>query len=241
VAATASQGGGTVPSTPAQPASTAGQPAITPELEERVAEIGLGRQVWSDAFYAVQAGSVIVIGLLLLYLLQDPFGSLSRFDTYYIQRLALSAIAFVGSWLVIAFFFGLMFEYLVGSSGLQKGIRLGLIILALTVPFQLFSALGGQVTLNSIGLRMLQVVAFTALLGVAFDLRLIRSAGLLEWSQPKQVVSDLGALAGAPQVTVAVGFVASAALATLGTLATGQVGGLISRALSPFLPLPPTP
>ena len=209
------------------------------EAKRRVAEIGFRRPVPSAAF-AVRAGAIIVVGPVVLYLLQDPFGSLSRFDPYFIQRLTLSTIAFVGSWLVIAYFFGLMFDYLVGTSGLQKGIRLGLFILVLTVPFQLVGALGGQLDVRAIGLRTLQVVAFTTLLGAAFDLRLIRSAGLLKWSQPKQVVSDLGALAGAPQLTVALTFVTTAAIATIGTLATGQVTGLITRALSPFLPLPPT-
>jgi hypothetical protein len=228
------------PPVPDEPGPGAPPPYIPP-LARRVAEIGPALHVWGDAAFALKVAVRLVGGLFLLYLLQNPFGSVTFVDPYFAQRFGLSAISFGASWLVIAFFFGLMYEYLVGTSGLQKGMWLGVVILVLTVPFQLISALGGQVELSTIGLRTVQVFAFTVLLGAAFDLRLIRSAGLLHWSELKRVVTDLGTLAGAPQLTVALTFVATAILATLGALVTGQLTGLLTRALSPFLPLPVTP
>jgi hypothetical protein len=207
-------------------------------LARFAAAVGPSDRVGMNAILAVRAGSLLLLPFVSLYLLQYDYQSLTRYDSYYLQNFAVGIFATVGQWLVISFFFGLMYEYLRGPTGIAKGFHLGLVILILTVPFQLLGIPSGQTTFSAIGLRTLQVIGFTSLLGVAFDTRLLNRAGLLQWTQPRQVAKDLGVLSGIPQLTAAFTVVATAVTGTLVTLMNGQVTEILTRAISPFLPVP---
>jgi hypothetical protein len=203
-----------------------------------VAALGPEDSVWGNVALGLKIGAALTAGLVVLYVGQYPFASVTTEDPYYLQRFGLDVAAFVGSWLIVGFLFGLMYEHLRGQSGMQKGLLLGGAILALTLPFQLLSTLASGLPLISITIRVLQVLAFTALLGVAFDLRLMRRVGRLRMGRPRRVLHDLGGMSGSGQVATAVLFIVGSIIGTVGTVVTGQLTQLLTRILTPFLPLP---
>ena len=101
-----------------------------------VAALGPRRPIWGDIMLGIQVGGALSAGLVVLYITQYPFGSVTTSDPYFLQRLALNVAAFMGSWVIIGLIFGLMYEHLRGDPGLRKGLWLGAMILALTLPFQ---------------------------------------------------------------------------------------------------------
>ena len=207
-------------------------------MVRNVAAVGPAASVWGNVVLGLSVAGLLVIGLVALYLTQYSFTSVTSDDPHYLQRLGLNIAAFVGSWLIVAFLFGLMFEYLRGESGLQKGLWLGASILLLTLPFQLLSTLASGLPLISITIRVLQVLAFTVLLGAAFDLHLLRQQGRLQFGRPRTLLRDLGGMSGTTQVTTGVLFIVGSIVGTVGTIVTGQLTQILTRILTPFLPLP---
>jgi hypothetical protein len=174
---------------------------------DNVAALGPEDTIWGNVALGLKVGAALTVGLVLLYVGQYPFASVTTEDPYYLQRLALNVAAFIASWLILGFFFGLMYEHLRGGSGMQKGLLLGAAILVLTLPFQLLSTLASGLPLISITIRVLQVLAFTTSLGIAFDLRLMRRVGRLRIARPRRVLHDLGGMSGSSQVATAVLFI----------------------------------
>jgi len=205
---------------------------------DNVAALGPEDTIWGNVALGLKVGGALTAGLVLLYVGQYSFASVTTEDPYYLQRLGLNVAAFVASWLILGFFFGLMYEHLRGQSGMQKGLLLGAAILVLTLPFQLLSTLASGLPLISITIRVLQVLAFTTSLGVAFDLRLMRRTGRLRIARPRRVLHDLGGMSGSSQVATAVLFIVGSIVGTVGTVLTGQLTQLLTRILTPFLPLP---
>jgi hypothetical protein len=201
-----------------------------------VAALGPRRPIWGDIMLGIQAGGVLSAGLVVLYITQYPFGSVTTSDPYFLQRLALNVVAFMGSWVIIGFVFGLMYEHLRGDSGLRKGLWLGAMILALTLPFQMLTTLASGLPLLTITIRVLQVLAFTVILGLTFDVWLLHRYKRLEAGR---FVSEVGGISSTGLFWTGILFIGGSIIGTLGTVVTGQLTQLLSRILTPFLPLPP--
>lgn len=202
-----------------------------------VAALGPRRPIWGDVVLSVQIGGALASGLVLLYLTQYPFTTVTTADPYYLQRLGLNVAAFVGSWVIIAFFFGLMYEHLRGESGLRKGLWLGALILALTLPFQLLSTLASGLPLLTITIRVLQVLAFTVILGLTFDVWLLHRHGRIR--QGGAFISQVGGVSSTGLFWTGILFIGGSIIGTVGTIVTGQLTALLTRILTPFLPVPP--
>jgi hypothetical protein len=112
-------------------------------------------------------------------------------------------------------------------------------ILALTVPWQLLSGLATTISPVGIGIHVLEVVTFTGLIGAVFDLRLLQLGARVQFGRPRQLLRDVGVVSGLPDLAAAVALVAAAVATTALSLITGQVTQLLTRVLSPFLPVPP--
>ena len=204
-----------------------------------VTAIGPRWPIWSDIVLALQVGAVVSVALVLLYLTQYPFDTVTTGDPYYLQRLGLNVAAFAGSWIVLGFFFGLMYANLRGESGLRKGLWLGAIILGLTLPFQLLSTLASDLPLWTITIRVLQVLAFTVIVGLTFDVWLLHRNGRLKAQSPRSFVGQVGGVSGTRLLWTGLLFVGTSIVGTLGTILTGQLTALLTRVLTPFLPVPP--
>ena len=85
-----------------------------------VAALGPRWPIWNDIVLGLQIGAVLSAGLVILYLTQYPFTTVTTSDPYYLQRLGLNVAAFVGSWVILGFFFGLMYANLRGESGCAR-------------------------------------------------------------------------------------------------------------------------
>jgi hypothetical protein len=212
-------------------------PGFPKALVRNVAALGPRRPIWGDIVLGLQVGGILAAGLVLLYITQYPFASVTTADPYYLQRLGLNVAAFVGSWVIIGFFFGMMYEHLRGDSGLRKGLWLGGMILALTLPFQLLSTLASGLPLLTITIRVLQVLAFTVVLGLTFDVWLLYRHGRLR--QAGSFVSQVGGVSSTGLFWTGILFIGGSIVGTVGTIITGQLTVLLSRILTPFLPLPP--
>jgi hypothetical protein len=143
---------------------------------------------------------------------------------------------FVSEWAAIAFFFGLFYEHLAESTGLRKGLRLGVILLAITLPWRLLAANQGRVAPSVVAFDALELVLFVAALGLLFDLAVLGIDGL-QWGRIKAAVSSLTATSGLRPVAVFAGGLLTAAAVAVSSLLEGQITELISSVLSPFLPV----
>lgn len=204
------------------------------------AEIGPEPSIWGNVKLALRWALVLMVPLLLVYLLRYPFVSMTPQDEFYLQRFVFNSATFAGTWLTVALGFALLYEYLRGTTGVRKGLGLGFAILAFTVPWQLLSGLATTLSPVAIGIHVLEVVTFTGLLGAVFDLRLIQQASTVRFGRPRAVLRDLGVVSGLPDLAAAVGLLLTALVTTAVSLATGQVTQLLTRVLSPFLPMPPS-
>jgi len=203
------------------------------------AELGPEPTEWGSVRLALLTALVLEIPLLLVYIARYPFASMTNQDEFFIQRLVLNIVTFAGTWLTIALVFALLYVYLKGTTGVRKGIWFGLMILALTVPWQLLSGLATTISPVGIGIHVLEVVTFTGLIGAVFDLRLLQLGARVQFGRPRQLLRDVGVVSGLPDLAAAVALVAAAVATTALSLITGQVTQLLTRVLSPFLPVPP--
>ena len=110
-------------------------------------------------------------------------------------------------------------------------------ILALTLPFQLLSTLASGLPLWTITIRVLQVLAFTVVLGLTFDVWLLHRHGRL--ANGGAFVAQVGGVSGTGLLWTGLLFIGGSVVGTLGTIATGQLTALLTRIVTPFLPVPP--
>jgi len=224
---------------PTPPAGDASPVPEEPDEKPGPAEIGPESTIWDTIRSALWAGTWPTIALTLVYFAQYDLTTIIRVDPYFFQRPALDLASFAASWLILAFLFGLLYEHLRGTSGVQKGVRLGLAILVFTVPFQVVTVVAGNLAPATVTVRVLQVVAFTVVLGATFDLALLREAGKLRWSRPRELIQNLGAMSDIRDVAAGALPLITAVVVTAGSLVTGQLTQVVTRVLTPFLPLPP--
>lgn len=201
-------------------------------------ELASEDSVWLNVRLALRAAAVLQVPLLLIYLWQYPFASMTQQDQYYLQRLIFNIATYVGTWLTMAVAFALLFEYLRGVSGVRKGLWFAFAILAVTVPWQLISGLATTLSPAAIGIHVFEVVTFLGLLGAIFDLRLIHRAGKVRLDHPREMLKNLGAVSGMPDLAASIGLLLTAVATTIASLLTGEVTQLLTRVVSAFLPVP---
>jgi hypothetical protein len=142
--------------------------------QEVVLTVGPDRNPWRNALLAVKYGAVLALPLLGVYLV-SLFGGGSFRSPYVVLQVGGALLNFAMQWFVAAFFFGYFFQYLRGSSGLTKGVRMALTIIVCTLPIRLATepTLTGLVALL---LGLGQTFLFFTLLGLwAFDYRTLRA------------------------------------------------------------------
>jgi hypothetical protein len=196
--------------------------------------------VWSNVRFALGCGLAFLTLPLVLYITQYPIAGVSRADALYLQHVLVTLGRFSLSWLFVALGFGLGFEHLRGRTGLRKGLLLGLAILLVTVPFQ---AIYGILTVFSpleLAIWIFDVVAFTTLLGAAFDLRQANAEAPLDFFQPNAVLAKLREQSGVPALVTGIGIVLATIVTTTSGLITNQIVQIVTQVVTPFLPLPPT-
>jgi hypothetical protein len=111
------------------------------------------------------------------------------------------------------------------------------LILALTLPFQLLSTLASGLPLLTITIRVLQVLAFTVILGLTFDVWLLHRHGRIR--QGGAFISQVGGVSSTGLFWTGILFIGGSIIGTVGTIVTGQLTALLTRILTPFLPVPP--
>jgi hypothetical protein len=90
--------------------------------------------------------------------------------------------------------------------------------------------------LLTITIRVLQVLAFTVILGLTFDVWLLRSHDRFDVGSIKD---EIGGVSSTREFWTGILFIGGSIIGTVGTIVTGQLTELLSRILTPFLPLPP--
>jgi len=196
--------------------------------------------LWSSVRFALWVGLVLQLPLLVLYVAQYPLAGVTREDPFYLQRPLLNLATFVASWLFVGLVFGLAYEYFHGTSGLRKGLVVGAAILAATVPIQFLNGITSTFSPLVVTVWVFEVIAFTTLLGAMFDVRVLRREGRLDLARPREALRELGVISGLPEVVTGAGVLLTTVVATILALLSGQVTQVVTRALTPFLLLPPT-
>jgi hypothetical protein len=144
-------------------------------------------------------------------------------------------------WLVIGGLFGLLFERLRGSTAIRKSVLFGLAILAATVPFDLATAIADSAPLGGVLVDIVELLAFTSVLGIGFDLATLRKHGFGRFAKPRQTASELATLSGAAFALPVGTSVATAAIGVIGGVLTGSFKELVAYIVNGIGPmfLPP--
>jgi hypothetical protein len=212
---------------------------LSPKPTVSYAELAPEPSVWDNTRLALQVAVALLVPLLLVYVVRYPFGTMTQQDEYFLQRFVINVATFSGTWLTIALVFAMLYEYLRGTTGVRKGLWLGLAILLFTVPWQLLSGLATTLSPVAIGIHVIEVLTLTGLIGAVFDLRLLQQGAHVEFGHPRKLLQNVGVVAGLPDLAAAIGLLIAALATTAVSLLTGQVTQLLSRVLTPFLPLGP--
>jgi hypothetical protein len=129
---------------------------------------------WDNGVHALKRGFIISLPFLLLYLLTFLIKQIRLDSSFVFLWTALRIITFVLDWALYAFFFGYFFNQLQGESGLKKGLRVALVVIACLFPVWLASGFS-SVELSATFLRAGQIFLFFTVLGVwAFDYHTFR-------------------------------------------------------------------
>lgn len=210
----------------------------SPPIVPRLAVLSLGPSVspWQNAVRATRYGVLLQVLPLAIYAAFFLPATLSSNDPSLWLDLVSRLAMFVAGWAALAFFFGLFYEHLAEPTGLRKGLRLGLILLAITLPWRLLAANQGRVASSVVAFDALELVLFVAALGLLFDLAALGIDGL-QWGRIKAGVASLTATSGLRPVAVFAGGLLTAAVVAATSLLEGQIGELVSSVLSPFLPV----
>src|SRR6185295_11432534 len=111
------------------------------ELKAKDLALSLGPRPtnWDNGIHALKRGFIISLPFLLLYLLTFLIKQIRLDSSFVFLWTALRIITFVLDWAVYAFFFGYFFNQLQGESGLKKGLRVALVVIACLFPVWLAS------------------------------------------------------------------------------------------------------
>jgi hypothetical protein len=210
----------------------------SPPFVPRLAVLSLGPAAspWQNAVRATGYGVLLQLVPLLIYAAFFLPATLSSNDPRIWLDLVSRIATFVAEWAALAFFFGLFYEHLAESTGLRKGLRFGLILLAIALPWRLLAANQGRVSPSVVAFDALELVLFVAALGLLFDLAVLGIDGL-QWGRIKAAISSLTSTSGLRPVAIFAGGLLTAAVVAIKSLLEGEISQLISSVLSPFLPV----
>lgn len=210
----------------------------SPPFVPRLAVLSLGPSAspWQNAVRSTRYGVLLQLVPLFLYIAFFLPMTLSSNDPRLWLELVSKLTVFVAGWAALAFFFGLFYEHLAEPTGLRKGLRFGLLVLAITLPWSLLAASQGRVLPSVVAFDALELVLFVAALGLLFDLAVL-GVDDFQLGKLKSAVSSLTATSGLRPVAVFVGGLLTAAAVAIVSLLQGQIAELVSSVLSPFLPL----
>lgn len=147
------------------------------ELKAKDLALSLGPRPtnWDNGVHALKRGFIISLPFLLLYLLTFLIKQIRLDSSFVFLWTVLRIITFVLDWALYAFFFGYFFNQLQGESGLKKGLRVALVVIACLFPVWLASGFS-SVELSATFLRAGQIFLFFTVLGVwAFDYHTFRT------------------------------------------------------------------
>jgi hypothetical protein len=195
--------------------------------------IAAGPSPQDTAWLALKAGALPGIALALVAAAGTILDSSFTRDPSPQVELAGRIVATLGFWLIGAFTFGYVFTYIRGRSGLTKGLRFGVVLVAVTVPLQ-FLMVHSLVDAGGLLLTVTESLGFYALLGLMFDYKAFRLAegAQFRWSEFLRIGDLRGLTAIATVLGTSVGVALASALA--GKLAT--VVGSLLQGLPPTTP-----
>jgi hypothetical protein len=209
-------------------------PPIVPRLT--VLSLGPSASPWLNAVRSTRYGLLLQMVPLLIYAAFFLPGTLNSNDPRLWLDLVSRLTLFVSEWAALAFFFGLFFEHLAEPTGLRKGLRFGLIVLAITLPWRLLAASQGRAVPSVIAFDALELVLFVSALGLLFDL-IVLGIDMSQFSQIRAAVGSLTATSGLRPVAIFAGGLLTAGAVAITSVLEGQITELVSSVLSPFLPL----
>lgn len=146
-------------------------------VQEAVFSHGLGKSPWENAMISIRTGAWLAIPWIFLFI--RTFLAEKELDGVFpLLSVADSFIQGIACWFVMSFVFGYYFEAIKGATGVEKGLRLSLVVISsVLLPAVIFS--GGIAEVARLMTWCLQVFIFNFLLGfIAFDLRLLRKHGM---------------------------------------------------------------
>jgi hypothetical protein len=133
--------------------------------------IGVYSRPWLNALFAVRWGLLLAGVPLIVSLTLSLPTIVSDVEPLLLLRVGLSATSTTLHWLGVALVFGLGFELIRGQTGIRKGLWMGFLAAVATGPFSLIELLTGRVDgLHAVTDQAL-LIAFLAVLGLAFDLK----------------------------------------------------------------------
>jgi hypothetical protein len=167
--------------------------------------------------------------LFLINYLRQP---VSPWDPYPLWLFLSDLLYVLSKWTVIGFFLGYFYPYLLGNSGLRKGLFLFLALVLPSLPLMVVSNSTTSQWQASL-FWILQVFVQCMLLGLmAFDYWTLREGKLRSW----QMVFEIHGLTG---VGVSISSILVAAGVAVTTLLTTQATNLVSLALNYVIPQVP--
>jgi len=196
--------------------------------QDLVLAVGGHARDWTNARTAVKHGAVLALPLFAVYVGAFLSKEVWRDDPFLPLEVSTRLVGFTTQWFMAAFFFGYFFKWIRGGSGLTKGVRVAIAVLACLLPARIAS-FGSLEGLAALALSAGQTFLFFALLGVwAFDYRTSRqiSGGTFAWRTYSRL-GDIRTLAAS----------ASILLTSVGLASTSVITGQFTSILSALVRL----
>ena len=212
-----------------------GQEAEPGQMNPRAAILAAGPYVADrqNGLWALIVGAAITVPWVVVNVLLVVPANAPRHNPYLPLWLVAEVVGMAGVWLAAAFFFGYFYPYFNGISGLQKGLRIGLVAVTCLLPLWILTVSGTEILV--VAVRALQTVFFFTALGLLFDYAAYRQAAGAGFSWARFAsFGDMTSLTAASSVALA-----SVGLALTSVL-TGQLTALATLLLKAATGQPPT-
>ena len=210
------------------------------QAKNTVLSIGPNAEDWLNGRWCLKWGAALIAPFLIVYLFLMVFEASGLPASTYGFLVALNQVlVFVADWFIAAFFFGYYFRYLRGSSGLEKGLHVAVVLIVCLLPAWL-TRVSSKADLLGIFFRGLQTFLFFILLGIAvFDFATFRNAlrGQFRW----RTFARFGDM---PSLTAVLSVLFASVGVALTTVISGQFKDLITTLISSAFqhtPGPPSP
>jgi hypothetical protein len=190
--------------------------------------------IGANARFGMLIGAVLTVIWLPLSL--PELAPLHSDDPYLWARLIVILTVFATRWVIVGFFFGALYEYLRGATGIRKALWLAFTIVAITAPFDILAALANDRPLWIVPYEAILTWASVTAIGVAFDIRILMLADRAK--DPFGALRNALTLSGLQRpIAGGVAFLAPVGVVVLAILQS-QLAQLVTTFVAPFLPLP---